>query len=64
MKDQLYQFHNAFNDIHSYTYKEALDALKSTTKSSSDAWNLDIPASNVRGSFCNVTMKIFFFGQE
>jgi len=41
MKDQLYPFYNIFNYIiRSYTSKEAPNALKSTTESNSDAWNL------------------------
>jgi hypothetical protein len=40
MKEQLYPFYSTLNYIHSYTFcmaKEAINALKSTTKSSSDA---------------------------
>jgi len=58
MEDQLYPFYNTLNYIHSHTFcmaKEALNALKSTTKSSSDAWNLNIPASSGRGSFRNMS---------
>jgi hypothetical protein len=59
MKDQLYQFYSTLNYIHSYMFcmaKEALKPLKSTTKSSSDAWNLDLPASNGRGHFRNMSL--------
>jgi hypothetical protein len=59
MEDQQYPFYNLLNYIHSYTFcmiKETLNTLKSTTKSNnSDAWNLDIPSSNGRGSFCNMS---------
>jgi hypothetical protein len=40
MEDQQYPFYNTLNYIHTYTFcmaKEILNALKPTTKSSSDA---------------------------
>jgi hypothetical protein len=39
------------------TAKKALNALKSSGKSSSDAWYLDIPASNGGGSYRNMSLK-------
>jgi hypothetical protein len=65
--DKLYPTYSKFNYIYSYTFciaKKALNALKSSGKSSSDAWYLDIPASNGGGSYRNVTKKnteIYFF---